>query len=40
MEERIKQLTKKGKSSKEIQIILLWDTNNHVPLCFIKDHMK
>lgn len=45
MEERIKQLAKEFKGDKEevakrIQTTLLWDTNNQVPLSFIKAHME
>lgn len=46
MEDRIKELSKKvtGDSTKEkakkIQEILLWDTNNQVPLTFIIENME
>ena len=39
MEERIKTLAREGKTAEQIQIILLWDLNQNVPLGFIKENM-
>ena len=45
MEDRIKKLSKElngtlEEKAKKIQQMLLWDTNNQVPLQFIIKHME